>query len=106
ERVSALAERLPERETPVAPPDEKEQQPLVARVGRVSVSTLREGEINFDRDRLENTAEYQVQAALERRAAVVFDRGADGRASVTVRVRRRSDKENRRRVAIDVSSSV
>jgi len=106
ERLAQLAERLPTQETPVAAPDEKEQPPLVARLGRVNVSASREGEINFDRDRLENTVEYQVQSALERRGAILFDRGAEGRASVTVRVRRRSDKENQRRVAIDVSSSI
>jgi hypothetical protein len=104
--MSALAERLPREETPVAHPSEPEEKELIAQVGRVTVNATREGEINFDRDRLESTAEYQVQSGLDSRGPVVYDRNGDGRVTVNVRVRRRPDRDGRRRVDIEVNSSM
>jgi hypothetical protein len=105
--MASVAERLPKQETPVTRPEEQDDEAaLIARIGRVSVTTSREGDINFDRDRLESTVESQVQLGLSDRGAVLYDRSAEGRVSVSVRVRRRPDRDGRRRVAIDVNSSI
>lgn len=106
-QMTTLAARLPERETPItASGSQEEDEPLEAGVGRVSVSSERDGDINFDRDRLEDEVEFRVRAGLSSAGPVVFDRNADGRVSVQVKVRRRSDKNGRRRVAVEVSSSI
>jgi hypothetical protein len=107
QQMTALAARLPETETPVtAVTRQDEEEPLEARVGRVSVSADRDGDISFDRDRLEDTVESRVQLELSSRGPVVFNRNADGRVSVQVRVRRRPDRKGSRRVTVDVSSSI
>jgi hypothetical protein len=106
-QMTTLAARLPERETPITAPEKlDEDEPLEASVGRVSVEAEREGDINFDRDRLEDEVEFRVQSGLSSAGPVVFDRNADGRVSVQVKVRRRSDRNGRRRVAVDVTSSI
>jgi hypothetical protein len=104
--MSVLSGRLTREETPVTGPREPDEEEWVAHVGRVSVNATRDGDINFDRDRLERTAELQVQLSLRDGGPVVFDRNGDGRVAVNVRVRRRPDRNGRRRVAIEVNSSI